>query len=125
LVSTPDLSQFGTFEAGVSADNAGVRSCRLQRTRQNAGDDTLVVALNVRDAQGVDTVNDAGAGKQTGNVNGRPAVKAPLPPAGCVIALGVGSGSRVDVSITAANIQQACDIATKVADIAEPKLPKG
>jgi hypothetical protein len=31
----------------------------------------------------------------------------------------------VDVSVNAGDSQKACDIATKVADIVEPKLPKG
>jgi hypothetical protein len=126
LVSATDLAQYGTFAAPQEKELGGARSCLLQRTRQSASDKELGVSINVRDTQGTDTVTDLGGGKTTGKLNGRTAIEAPGPAqGGCLMALAVGDNARVDVSITADSAQEACTVAEKVADVVEPKLPKG
>ncbi|MFD9962921.1 DUF3558 family protein [Amycolatopsis sp. NPDC058986] len=126
LVSGSDLSTYGTFDGPAKQDvGAGARDCQLVRQRANASDDTLTVDITVRDNAGLDALPDNGGGKKPGTMtSGRKAVQAPQPPEGCVLALAVGTGSRVDVSIVSADSAKACDIASKVADVVEPKLPK-
>jgi osmotically-inducible protein OsmY len=125
LLSADELRQFGEIKNEGPQQVAGERSCQFAKQIASASEIGYYFDVGVRDAQGIAEVNDTGGGKQTGNVNGRPAVRAPLPPSGCLIALQLSGGSRVDVLVRAEHVQQACDAADKVADIVEPKLPKG
>jgi hypothetical protein len=126
LLRVSDLTQYGSFSGPGKENLGGARVCGFQRTRQSASDKELGVSINVRDTQGTSTVNDVGGGKQTGRLNGRPAIEAPAPSQrACLMALAVGDNARVDVSITADSAQEACAVAEKVADVVEPKLPKG
>jgi hypothetical protein len=86
----------------------------------------LGVSVDVRDKQGTDTVNDMGGGIQRGEVNGRTAVRIPDPGgATCTLALAVSSASRVDVGVVGPyDTNESCKIATDVAYLVEPKLPK-
>jgi hypothetical protein len=123
LLSVNDLTQYGSFSGPESKELGGARACGFQRQLASASDKELGVTVNVRDKQGIDSVNDLGNGKQTGKVNGRAAVKTSGAGA-CVIALGVGDSARVDVSITAGTVDEACTVVDKLADVVEPKLPK-
>jgi hypothetical protein len=126
LLSASDLTQYGTFSGPDKKNLGGARVCAFQRTLASASDKELGVSINVRDTQGISTVNDVGGGKETGTVNGRKAIKASAPSqSACLLALAVGDNARVDVSITADSAQEACTVADKVADVVEPKLPKG
>lgn len=125
LLTSADVTSFGQFKPAEKTELAGARSCRYLKNLQSASDESLSLGVGIRDSQSIDTVNDAGGGTTAGNVNGRKAVEAPSPPAGCTLALAVGSAARVDVVVTSTDATKACDIATQVADKVEPKLPKG
>jgi hypothetical protein len=125
LLSASDLTQYGTFSGPDKKNLGGARVCAFLRTLASASDKGLGVSINVRDTQGISTVNDVGGAKETGTVNGRKAIKVSLSQSACVLALAVGDNARVDVSITADSAQEACTVADKVADVVEPKLPKG
>jgi hypothetical protein len=70
-------------------------------------------------------VNDVGGGIQTDKLNGRDVVRAPSTNSACTVALAVGDNARVDVLVTADSTAEACDVAAKLAQVVEPKLPKG
>ncbi|MBB5854368.1 DUF3558 family protein [Amycolatopsis umgeniensis] len=123
LVGASDLASYGTFKPPTTENAGGARLCTLSKEAATASE-SLSIGIGVRDTQGLETVSDAGNGKTTGNVNGRKAVLAPRPPAGCLMALELGSSARVDVLIATDDTEKACGIAEKVADIVEPKLPK-
>lgn len=125
LLDLAALGEFGPFESPRPGVKPGARVCDLGRTIKSATDKGLVIGIAVRDKQGLADTNETGAGKTEGNVNGRKALQVPDSGPHCLIALEVTATSRVDVAITASDSQQACQVADKVADIVEPKLPKG
>jgi hypothetical protein len=125
LLSKSDLTEYGTFTGPESKEQGGARACIFTRQLASASDKSLTVSINVRDSQGTSTVNDAGAGKTSGKVNGRPSVEtASTVDRGCLVALSVGDASRVDVSVTSDSAQAACAVAEPLANVVEPKLPK-
>jgi hypothetical protein len=123
LLNLSDISQYGSFAGPNSRSLGGARSCGFQRKLASASDTGLTVSINVRDKQGISTVNDVGNGLVSGQVNGRGSVRASGVRA-CLVALAVGDEARVDVSITADSTQIACKVADKLANIVEPRLPK-
>ena len=125
LLTPADVAGLARFGAADKKDVPGGRTCGYTKQVASASEEGLSVGVAVRDAQSIDSVNDAGGGKTTGNVNGRKAIQAPSPPAGCTLALGVGDSARVDVVVVSADSAKACDIASQIADKVEPKLPKG
>jgi hypothetical protein len=128
LLLASDLTSYGTFIGPNKREEFGARSCGYVTQVKNSSDPQLGVDVNVRDTQTVDALNDLGGGITQGKVNGRrSALAAGSPDLGsCVLAMAVGTSSRVDVFITSAtDTKQACDVATKVADTVEPRLPKG
>ncbi|MGH3952202.1 MAG: DUF3558 family protein, partial [Pseudonocardiaceae bacterium] len=117
------FSGFVPFKDGDASDSAGARGCTWYPDRETASDPGIRVDVGVRDSQGVREARDAGGGVEMGDVQGRPAARVPIPPSGCIIALAVGENSRVDIIV--GEHDRACDFAGQVADIVEPKLPKG
>jgi hypothetical protein len=119
-----DLAELGTFRVPERKQLGGARTCSWQRELENPADPGLVVSLDVRDAQGVDSVNDVGGGVEQAEVNGRQAAQAPSPGGGtCTIALTLGPGSRIDVGVVSNDAEKACEIAQDVAYTVEPRLP--
>jgi len=126
LLVASEIASFGAFGEPNKREEFGARSCGYLMKTQHASDPQLGIDVNIRDSQGIDTVNDTGKGITPGKVNGREAKVVPTGTSGCIFAMAVGSASRVDISITSAvDSAKACDTATQVADIVEPKLPKG
>lgn len=125
LLSAGDLSQFGTFAEGEPKELGGARGCDFDKELKSASDDSVGVSVAVRDEQGVAEVSDLGSGVQAGNVpSGRKAAST-SGNGTCLIALEVTETSRVDVGAVTNTDEQACEIADAVAEIVEPKLPKG
>ncbi|HET6289702.1 MAG TPA: DUF3558 domain-containing protein [Amycolatopsis sp.] len=124
LLGAADLASYGTFEPPVPSNGGGARGCEFTKDSETAAD-AVTLGVDVRDKQGVDSVVDGGNGKTTGNVNGRKAVLVPKPPSGCLMALETGASARVDVVVVSTDPQKSCGMAEKIADIVEPKLPKG
>ncbi|HEV7979376.1 DUF3558 domain-containing protein [Amycolatopsis sp.] len=125
LLSATDLTEYGTFNGPDEKELGGARTCGFQRKLASASDKGLGVSINVRDKQGISSVNDLGQGIQTDKLNGRDVVRAPSTNSACTIALAVGDTSRVDVLVTADSTAEACDVAAKLVGVVEPKLPKG
>ncbi|WP_158559818.1 DUF3558 family protein [Prauserella sp. PE36] len=124
LLSFADVSSFGTFKERPEEDEGlGARSCTYYPERTDAAR-LPTVGVDVRDDQDVDSVNDEGLGINTGELNGRNLAQVPAH-GGCIIALGVGAGSRVDVAVTGLDTDASCDLVGRVAEIVEPKLPEG
>lgn len=124
LLSYSEVSRFGEFEPEPKADEGlGARSCTYLPVRTDASD-SPTLGVDVRDAQSVDTVNDEGMGIRFGNVAGRKAAQVPAR-GGCIVALETGPGSRVDVGVTGIDANEACDLASQLADVVEAKLPEG
>ncbi|MFE5507248.1 DUF3558 domain-containing protein [Amycolatopsis japonica] len=124
LVGAADLASFGTFEPPVPENVGGARVCEFTKDSQTAAD-SVTLSVGVRDKQGVDGVVDGGNGKTTGNVNGRKAVLVPKPPASCLMALEISASARADLVVVSTDPEKSCGMAEKIADIVEPKLPKG
>ncbi|RSM66133.1 DUF3558 family protein [Amycolatopsis sp. WAC 01376] len=124
LLGVADLASYGTFKAPVPKDAGGARGCDFTKEAETAAD-AVTLGVDIRDKQGVDSVVDGGNGKTTGNVNGRKAVLVPKPPSGCLMALEIGASARADVVVVASDPEKSCGMAEKIADIVEPKLPKG
>lgn len=125
LLSATDLAEYGSFNGPEEKELGGARTCAFQRKLESASDKGLGVGVNVRDNQGISSVNDVGGGIQTNKLNGRDVVRAPSSGTACTVALAVGDKSRVDVLVTADSTAEACDVAAKIAKVVEPKLPKG
>jgi hypothetical protein len=125
LLSAAELSPYGTFKAPTrSEQGSDARDCQYTKSQASASEDSLTVAVVVRDKASVDDI-PASAGTLTkGTQNGRTAVQIKNTAGGCAIAMAVGNSARVDVTVVSTNNAATCDIASKVADIVEPKLPK-
>jgi hypothetical protein len=120
ILTAADLAQFGSFNPGKPQTPSGARSCAWDGRIVNASDPAFAVRIDVRDTAGI---NDGPAG-DSAEVNGRPAVQSSLPAAGdCAIRLKMTDKSRVDVDVTGL-VDKACDVASKLAYIVEPRLPK-
>ncbi|AIG73188.1 DUF3558 domain-containing protein [Amycolatopsis japonica] len=124
LLGVTDLASYGTFKAPVPQNDAGARGCEFTKEAETAAD-AVSLGVDIRDKQGIDSVSDGGNGKTTGNVNGRKAVLVPKPPSGCLMALEIGASARADIVVVASDPEKSCGMAEKIADIVEPKLPKG
>ncbi|TLW90359.1 DUF3558 domain-containing protein [Saccharomonospora piscinae] len=123
LLSSEDLAEAGNFEPKYD-EGGGARSCYWQRSGADGGDG-FTFAVNVRDAQSVDTVKDLGAGLVNLEVNERPAVISKKPKFGdCTLALKLDEQSRVDVAIPGEDeTDEACEVAETIAGMIEPRLP--
>lgn len=119
-----EFAQFAPFNGGAPSDSGTLRGCSWENETDTASDPRLSIDVVVRPEQGVKDAQDAGGGVQTGELaSGRQAARIPIPSTkSCIMALAVTPTSRVDVTVIH---EQACDMASAVADLVDPKLPKG
>ncbi len=106
---------------------SGARYCSWQRPVDANGQNGYVVAVGLRDSQGLASVNTDGytatpvqigrhQGKQL-QANGS---------GGCIVVIGVTATSRVDVTVTdSVTAASACSTANQLANVVEPQLPAG
>jgi hypothetical protein len=125
LLSAIDLSQ-NQLAKSDSGTGSGARSCSWQNATADNGFG-YAIGVDVRDSQGLKDINTAGyiisddpigshPGKQAQDSNG----------AGCIVAIGVGAFSRVDVVATGSNgAAESCQLANRFAKLVEPNLPAG
>lgn len=120
-----EFADFAPFQEGKREDSSDVRGCTWYNETETANDPRLQVDVAIRDRQGVKDAQDAGGGVSTGTLaSGREAAQIPIPSTkGCIIALAVGPTSRVDITVGVH--EKACDMASAMADLVDPKLPKG
>lgn len=125
LTSVEDLNTYGEFIDVGPREAGDARSCVFQQSARG-GNQSFVVALNVRDTQSVDTVADVGGGVTKTEVNGRTAARSANPNLGdCTFAMEIDDQSRIDVSVNGlSSIDDTCPIAEGVARLIEPRLPK-
>lgn len=128
LLSSAELKEIGNFKDGEVLDTGGARGCSWNMSESIKFKYRFSIDVAVRDRQGIKDANDAGGGIQKGKMgSGRKAVLIPTTRlGGCILALAVGETSRVDIAANGVeDSKKACDIASQVADIVDPKLPKG
>lgn len=117
LVSAADLAPFGRYVEPNRSVEGKVKGCQYVRQSSKTVDEKLTVEVTVRNGSDLPTWG----GPTT--VNGRKAVRATAA-TGCLIALGVGTHSRVDVAIASTDQARSCAAADQIAGIVEARLPK-
>ena len=125
LVGPADLVPFGRYAAPNRKATAGGRACQYVRQGSQAPTDALTVELSVRNGFALAAMPDPGGGLARTTVAGRQAQQGIEPPSDCVIALGVGQRSRLEVWVSSAQRERSCTAAQAIAAIAGPRLPAG
>ncbi|EID53737.1 Protein of unknown function (DUF3558) [Saccharomonospora xinjiangensis XJ-54] len=124
LLSVEELKPHGEFIDAGRRELGGARSCVYQRSARG-GHQGFVVALNVRDSQGIESVADAGGKVTESAVGERNAVQSANMSVGdCTVAMEIDDSSRIDVSVNGLpSVDVTCPIAEDVARLVEPRLP--
>lgn len=124
LLSEEDLAEVGKFESEYQ-EGGGARYC-VWREGFEYGGGGFTFSVGVRDAQGINDINDIGGGVEQIKVNQRPAAKTEDPKTGdCMLAVMIGESSRVDVTILGEDGGgDSCGIAEVIAGLVEPHLPE-
>src|SRR5690606_37021946 len=126
VLSTAEVSKHGAVEQGAP-ERKTVGGARVCSWPGDAGDSAALVpttSVTVRENGGVQHMNDRGGGVQHMEEDGRQYGRSPGPNL-CTIAIGVTDTSRVDIQVSGVDEQKGCEIANALADVAEPKVPKG
>lgn len=127
LLTDQEAAQFDDFHAPKREKVGSADTCSWESIEDHTLKDDFSITTVVRTNAGVDDAVDQGMGVDKVEAKGRRWAQIP-DAGGCTLAIGVTSSSRVDVSLTKASdhtIDQACDLADEVAQLVEPKLPKG
>jgi hypothetical protein len=100
-------------------------NCDWQRPVDSNGNNGYSVGLTLRTTQGLNDVDASGYTVTTNTVGGHPAKQLQSTvPGNCLVAIGVGSAQRVDVTVNAGtDTNQACQVAGQVAQQVAPELP--
>ncbi|NIJ14587.1 hypothetical protein FHU38_004988 [Saccharomonospora amisosensis] len=126
LLTDSEVAAFGKYQEPNARQVGTARGCDWNPVRENAQQKLPLISFSVRDNVGVDGVVDLGTGLQRGEMDsGRGVVRTTTPDHGCLIAMAVGEDARVDVVVGAVEPDKACDIASRIAEIIDPKLPMG
>lgn len=129
LLTDQEATQFKADGPG-SPDSSGTTGATsaCQRSGRSANDSSTSFTVSVRAQQGLSDINASGGTLTTGSLNGRPAAQfVSNIGAKCLVALGVTKTSRVDITfVIGAGTEptEACQTASNIANIVEPKLPK-
>jgi hypothetical protein len=126
LLTTAEAAQFQAQGPGQVDDTsaAGSTSACGWHGRSASGQ-SVSFGIDIRAGQGVDEVQANGGQLTDGTVNGRTARQL-ADGNSCILALKVGAHSRVDVSVVVVgdtDSTAACQTASSIANIIEPKLP--
>lgn len=126
LVSATEQSQLQVTQS-QSGTESGARYCSWQRPVDQNGQNGYVVAVGLRDSQGLDGVDSNGytvTSVTIGHHQGKQLQSTSS--SGCIVAIGVTAMSRVDVTVTdSTTTTSSCQIANQLAQIVEPQLPSG
>lgn len=127
LLTDQEVSQFQAQGSGAPDDNQAAGSTSSCGWHGHSSDDRSVsFGIDIRAEQGLDELRANGGTISNGKVNSRDARQLQTPAGGCILALGVGPNSRVDISVVvggAPNATESCQIASSLGNIVEPKLP--
>jgi len=126
LLSSAEAGQLQLTPGGPVNEGAA-RACTWQKAVDINGQNGYGVEIGIRDSQGLDSINTAGYTITNDNVGKHSGKQGALNAGGgCLVAIGVGSSARVDVTISAGtDTNQACQFANQVAALVEPRLPGG
>lgn len=124
LLSEKDLAQLGD-NPKKKYSNAG--SCHWVTENVKVSDSGFVIVrIDLRPGQSVDELGVVTTGTaKSGKVGDREAkqIAADMGERACTLGFAAGSG-RVDVLTTANTTDRACDVADRVAELIEPKVPE-
>jgi hypothetical protein len=125
LLSSATLSQFGLSKT-QSITIPAARPCDWTKPVDINGANGYSVEIAIRDSQGIKDINAAGNTVTEDNVGSHDGrlVQADAG-GGCIVVIGVGDSSRVDVSVAGTDTNQACSVANQLAKVVEPQLPTG
>lgn len=125
LLTPSELTKFGNFEEPEPRFSGGARNCRWGSKRTSAVGDLPLINIDVRDNVGISGMPDLGGGLHHGQMaeSGRKIAQTSKE-IGCVLAMALDEGARVDVVVSGIH-DQSCDMAAKLAEIIDPKLPLG
>jgi hypothetical protein len=125
LLSSATLSQFGLSKT-QSITIPAARPCDWTKPVDINGANGYSVEIAIRDSQGIKDINTAGNTVTEDNVGSHDGrlVQADAG-GGCIVVIGVGDSSRVDVSVAGTDTNQACSVANQLAKVVEPQLPAG
>lgn len=123
LLSESDIAKYGDFQEPQRDTRGGARACDWLSVRGAA--ESIGIGISIRDNDGVQDAQDQGLGIDTAQANGRDLARIPTPDGGCLLAIGVGESSRVDVNVGASDNRESCEIADELAGVVEPMLPEG
>lgn len=116
LLSSADLSQLGASSAPTEGTIGTAHTCEFDNAEGH-------VIVGVRTNVGLDGFNASGGTVKDITV-GRHQAKQDVDNTGsCIIAIGVTTSSRVDVTVTGDGTTDPCPTSMAVANIVEPKLP--
>lgn len=127
LITRDELGKYGGQQLkGPMRKNIGSSvGCGFEKPLKVDPVGTLIVTAGIRAEQGIKDANDNGYGIQKTEADGRQFARIPGP-GNCTVAIEVAQSSRVDVYVgTSRPTETACQIASEVADVVAPKLPKG
>ncbi|TLW93512.1 DUF3558 domain-containing protein [Saccharomonospora piscinae] len=126
LLSDEEIGQFGEFDGPSKRVVGSGQVCTWQGAKETVGDQAPLVNLVVRDNVGLSGVVDMGDGLTPGATEntGRALVRT-MSPDGCLIAMKITSGSRLDVDVAEVSGDDACDLAGKMVEIVDTRLPRG
>lgn len=126
LLSSAEASQLQLTPQGpINEGNA--RACQWQKPVDINGQNGFGVEIGIRDSQGLDSINTSGYTMSQDNIGthqGRQG--AATGGDACLVAIGVGTTSRVDLIITGgSDAASSCQFANEIAKFVEPRLPAG
>lgn len=131
LLTSAEAAQFKAQGPGKVQDTqTSGASSACGWTGRSADDRSVSFGVLVRGSQSIDDLQtqaqSSGGTVSSGTLNGRDARQAKLASGGCILALKVGPDSRVDLSVVIGGVTdptEACDIASRLGNVVEPKLP--
>ncbi|MCR3720540.1 MULTISPECIES: DUF3558 domain-containing protein [Prauserella salsuginis group] len=124
LLNQADVRQFGPVEEAQREEEDLVDSCSWEPDRSQTSGERGTLGIVIRENAGLQDMNDLGMGVQRTEEDGRQYARVP-DPNGCGIAIGVTNNARVDILVTGADPDKACEMANTLAEVVEPKVPQG
>jgi uncharacterized protein DUF3558 len=126
LVSSAEASGLQLAPQGP-VNEGGARACSWQKPVDINGQNGYGVEIGIRDSQSLNDINTAGYTMSQDNIGSHQGRQGAATGSGaCLVVIGVGNSSRVDVIVTGgADATSACQFANQLAKFVEPRLPGG
>jgi hypothetical protein len=121
LVGDSDLAGMGLSSGQEKTVGQGTRTCEWRREGPTLNE-TFTVGVALFERVGLDDIVGTDT-QRLPNIGSHEAARYTGTTGGCGVSLGVTSTSRVDSTATGGELEQACQLATELATLIEPKLP--